>query len=60
NQFHFGFTVFLFQGAVSQLLFETQEIVAGLGDVNVDRVELLHGGQRVGLTVLHQRTFGDG
>jgi hypothetical protein len=60
DQLYFRFTVFLFQRAVCQLLFQTQEIVAGLGNVNVDRIKLLHGGQRSGLPVLHQRAFRNG
>ncbi|MNV21318.1 hypothetical protein D3C71_1122500 [compost metagenome] len=60
HQFHFCFTVFLFQRTAGQLLFQTQEIVAGLRNIHVDRVKLLHSCQRSGLSVLYQSAFSDG
>ena len=59
HQLNLRFTVFLLQLAVGQLLFQTQEIVARLRHVNIDRIQLLHGRQGGGLAVLHQSTFRD-
>ncbi len=47
----------LFQRAIRQFLFQAQEVVAGLGHINVDRIKLLHGCQRSRLTVLYQCAF---
>ena len=58
HQLHFRFAVFLFQAAIGQLLFQAQEIIARLGDVNIDRIQLLNSCQGSRLTILHQRPFG--
>ena len=47
----------MFQRAIRQFLFQAQEVVAGLGHINVDRIKLLHGCQRSRLTVLYQCAF---
>src|SRR3546814_1918207 len=44
--------------AGGQLPAQAQQFTARLGDVDVDRVELLHGGQRRGLVGGDQRALG--
>ena len=56
DQLYFRFAIFLFQAAVGQLLFQAQEIIARLGDVNIDRIQLLNSCQGSRLTILHQRS----
>ncbi len=46
------------QLAAGQFAAQAQQGGGRLGDVDVDRVELLHGGHRVGLAVGHQGAFG--
>ncbi|MNM64461.1 hypothetical protein D3C81_758600 [compost metagenome] len=46
-------------GTGGDSLFELEEIVAGLGDVDIHRIQLLHRRQRAALAGGHQRTFGD-
>lgn len=51
------FAVFLFQRTICQLLLQAQEVIAGLGHIDINRVQLLHCRQRRRLTVLYQRAF---
>ena len=46
------------QLAVGQLALQAEDLGGGLGDVHVDRVELLHGRERGGLVGGHQRALG--
>ncbi|MNN12988.1 hypothetical protein D3C81_1260040 [compost metagenome] len=47
------------QTTAFQFAAQLQQFHRGLGDINVDRVQLLDHGHGVGLTIVHQGTFGD-
>ena len=46
------------QLAVADLLLQAQHLGGRLGEVDVDRIDLLHHGQRRGLAFAHQRALG--
>jgi hypothetical protein len=52
-----GLAAGFFQAAAFDFALQAQHVFAGLGDVDIDRVELLHGGQRGGLVGGHQRAW---